>query len=361
MKQVEAQNEIGFSGSDKSLCQWATLPSLIYLHKYNISMVSIQPLDKQIFLEWYMKRQYLYYAILFFSSFFLLLITILGLFYFDTLVVLLPLLVLFTIFRMQIAFIWHDLTHNQVFKSQKLNAFFWYIVWGLLSWLSQWFWKDKHNRHHEHTNQWGKDPDLDIPFAFLNEHSFSEKWIFKKIIFPFQPILFFVALPFAYLDFITRSFTYIFRTKDIGAWIDLVCMILNYIAVITILVGSQWLGQGIIFFIIHLFIAGLYMSIVFAPNHLWMETISAGEQYERIYQIQTSRNIKTGFLGNILLGGLDYQIEHHLYPTMPRKHYPMIAPEVRNFCRENNIAYTQTTLLQSFRDIYQALKKFSHV
>lgn len=321
--------------------------------------MNLKTLDKHILTLGYMKRRYSYYIILALALGIGIWATITVFFLFDSFIVLLLAVVVFTFFRMQIAFVGHDLTHNQVFKSKKYNAFFGYITWGALTGLSQWYWKDKHNRHHEHTNQAGLDPDLDIPFAFLREHKLSEKWYFQKLVLPFQHILFFLALPFAYLDFIKSSLRYIFTHRKAFSFVELALMLGNFAFVVWMFLYSQGFLIGSILLGIHILLAGIYMSLSFAPNHLGMETIPAGADYERVYQIMTSRNLRSNTLKTFLLGGLDYQIEHHLYPTMPRINYPKVGPIVELYCKQNNIPYSKTTLLKSFQEIYVALRKFS--
>lgn len=98
------------------------------------------------------------------------------------------------------------------------------------------------------------------------------------------------------------------------------------------------------------------MSLSFAPNHYGMEVIPEQEEYKRVFQITSSRNLYPSWIGTFLFGGLDYQIEHHLYPTMPRKNYKKVGPMVKAFCKKNNIQYVETSLLGSMKDIYSVLK-----
>lgn len=323
--------------------------------------MNLSNLDKHILTLGYMKRRYSYYIILSIALWIGLWASITSFFLFDSPLILGLTVIVFTFFRMQIAFVGHDLTHNQVFKSKKYNAFFGYITWWVLTGLSQGYWKDKHNRHHENTNQSGLDPDLEIPFAFLREHVLAEKWYFKKLVLPYQHILFFLSLPFAYIEFIRSSLRYIFTHRKAFSFLELSLMLGNFTFVIWMFLYSQWFFVGWILLAIHTLLAGIYMSLSFAPNHLGMETIPAGTDYERVYQIITSRNLKSNTLKTFIFGGLDYQIEHHLYPTMPRINYPKIGPLVEAYCKQNNIPYSKTTLSKSFQEIYTALRKFSKI
>ena len=68
-------------------------------------------------------------------------------------------------------------------------------------------------------------------------------------------------------------------------------------------------------------------------------------------QTLTARNVRGGWLVNILYGGLNYQIEHHLFPTMPRNNLRLAQPHVRAFCEAHGIAYSETGVIQSWREI----------
>jgi len=108
--------------------------------------------------------------------------------------------------------------------------------------------------------------------------------------------------------------------------------------------------------LIHFLLAGIYMSLSFAPNHYGKEVIPEDVEYERVFQITSSRNLNPSWIGSFVFGGLDYQIEHHLYPTMPRKNYKKVGPMVKAFCQKHNIPYAETSLIGSLKEIYTALK-----
>ena len=304
----------------------------------------------------YMKRAYFYY--IFFSIFaFLWLWGSVLVFLFSNSIWLQLLTVLaFTFFRMQVGFLGHDLSHNQVFKSKKKNKFFGYLAWGLISWLSQDYWTYKHDRHHENTNQDGEDPDLELPFIFSPDHTYVNSWFIKKCIVPFQHILFFLSMPFVYMLLILESYKYAFRTRKATSFYEIWLMSINIIGVALLLIYVQWLLLGLLFVLIHFLLAGIYMSLSFAPNHYGKEIIPEDITYQRLFQITSSRNLTPSWLSNFLFGGLDYQIEHHLYPTMPRKNYKKVWPMVKAFCKKYNIEYAESSLWWSMQEIYSALK-----
>ena len=108
--------------------------------------------------------------------------------------------------------------------------------------------------------------------------------------------------------------------------------------------------QAIVFVAVQQAAFGLYMGCSFAPNHKGMPILAPGEEPDFLRrQVLTSRNVRGGRLVDFALGGLNYQVEHHLFPSMPRPSLPRAQVLVRQFCRERGISYTETSLLTSYR------------
>jgi fatty acid desaturase len=72
-------------------------------------------------------------------------------------------------------------------------------------------------------------------------------------------------------------------------------------------------------------------------------------------QVLTSRNVLAHPITDFWYGGLNYQIEHHLFPRLPRNKLREAQPIVKDFCRDHSIAYHETSVLQSYREILQHL------
>jgi fatty acid desaturase len=107
--------------------------------------------------------------------------------------------------------------------------------------------------------------------------------------------------------------------------------------------------HALAFVAVHQAVFGLYMGCSFAPNHKGMPIIGASEKLDFLRrQVLTSRNVRGGWFVDELLGGLNYQIEHHLFPNMPRPHLRRAQRVVRQYCAEQRIAYTETGLFNSY-------------
>ena len=106
---------------------------------------------------------------------------------------------------------------------------------------------------------------------------------------------------------------------------------------------------AVAFVAVHQAVFGLYMGCSFAPNHKGMPIIGAEQKLDYLRrQVVTSRNVRGGWFVDQLLGGLNYQVEHHLFPSMPRTHLRKAQRLVQTYCAQHRIPYTETSLFASY-------------
>jgi len=134
-------------------------------------------------------------------------------------------------------------------------------------------------------------------------------------------------------------------------------MALHLVAYITALLLVLSPLQALVFFVVHHAVFGVYLGMTFAPNHKGMPHPDGTEDYLR-KQVLTSRNVTGGWLTDAALGGLNYQIEHHLFPAMPTPNLRRAQPIVEAYCTGIGVAYEQTSLIESYR---QALRHLHQV
>jgi fatty acid desaturase len=104
---------------------------------------------------------------------------------------------------------------------------------------------------------------------------------------------------------------------------------------------------------------GLYLGCAFAPNHKGMPILSEHDEWDFLRrQVLTSRNVRGGPVVDIALGGLNYQIEHHLFPSMPRPNLRRAQVTVQAFCAEHDVSYLESGLVSSYR---QTVRHFHQV
>ena len=117
--------------------------------------------------------------------------------------------------------------------------------------------------------------------------------------------------------------------------------------------------KAVVFILVQQGLFGLYLGCSFAPNHKGMPILAAADQSDFLRrQVLTSRNVRGGWLTDFALGGLNYQIEHHLFPSMPRPNLRRSQTLVRAFCQQRGVPYCQSSLAGSYA---QALRHLNTV
>jgi fatty acid desaturase len=259
----------------------------------------------------------------------------------------------------QIAFIGHDAGHKQILPGRRANDLLGVALGALLVGLSYGWWIDKHNRHHAHPNQEGKDPDIAPGVLVFAAPTGPARRGIPGLWLRLQAYIFFPLLLLEGLNLHVSSVRALaegkvrFRRLEIGLF---AVHFGGYFGGLFVLLTP---GQAVVFIVLHQGLFGLYMGCSFAPNHKGMPVLAADDATDYLRrQVLTSRNVDGGRLIDTILGGLNYQIEHHLFPSMPRPNLRRAQPLIREFCAEHGIAYTQTGLFDSYR---QALRHLDAV
>ena len=260
----------------------------------------------------------------------------------------------------QYGFIAHEASHRQVFRSNKLNDWAGLLLANLFAGLSYGFWLRKHNKHHQRPNQIGQDPDIAIRvLSFTTESKESksgiERWLSDR-----QGYLFPLLLLFTGFDLLVDSFAGLVR-KDRKLSIRLLEFSLMMIRQLTpyvvfaILFGPFW---GLALWFVMMMAFGFFMGAAFAPNHKGMPLVSKEDKLDFFSrQVLTSRNIRGSWLKDNLMGGLNYQVEHHLFPSMARPHLRKAHEIVAEYCRKNDVTLVEMNLLASYGAIMRHLNK----
>jgi fatty acid desaturase len=115
--------------------------------------------------------------------------------------------------------------------------------------------------------------------------------------------------------------------------------------------------MAVAFIAVHQAVFSLYLGCSFAPNHKGMPVLEDGTEMSFARrQVVTARNLSGGRLTGFLFGGLNYQIEHHLFPTMPRPNLARAQAMVRAFCHENHLGYAEASPVASYVQAVRALQ-----
>ena len=255
----------------------------------------------------------------------------------------------------QISYTGHDLGHKQVFRSSQNNDRLGLFVSFLIG-INRTWWVEKHNAHHSNPNDLDMDPDIELPVVAFSQDQARAKTGIARLIVKYQAFLFYPLVSFEGVVLRLSGIRYMFGNRLMFPIAEPI-MMAGHIGVYAGLVFlSLPLWQGILFIAVNQLLFGLYIGSTFAPNHKGMLLLDGKTQIDFLRkQVLTARNVKSSPLNDLLYGGLNYQIEHHLFPSMPRNRLKEAQKIVMPFCREHSISYHETGVVRSQREILQYL------
>uniref|UniRef100_A0AAF5DQH5 FA_desaturase domain-containing protein n=1 Tax=Strongyloides stercoralis TaxID=6248 RepID=A0AAF5DQH5_STRER len=252
----------------------------------------------------------------------------------------------------QLGWMIHDYTHNQHFKNHWYNDISSYIVGNFLQGFSSGGWKEQHNVHHVATNVVGRDGDLDLlPFwaTVASDLKIIDLTHWTALLLPYQHIYWAIGLPFLRLSWLVQSFQFVISMSNHFYKCNREKAIYEQIGLLghwtMTLVQLYYLPNWeirIMFFIVSQIFGGFLLAHVVTYNHYSTDKFNYGDRILETYaclQLYTTRNMRPGIFIDWLWGGLNYQIEHHLFPTMPRHNLSKVMPLVKKFCKDNDLPY----------------------
>jgi len=256
----------------------------------------------------------------------------------------------------QLGFQLHDSGHRQMFPSRRVNTVIGILTGNGLLGMSHGWWVDKHNRHHGNPNNQDLDPDIDVGvIAYSEEQALAKtgvaRWIVRHQAGLFFPLLFGLAWTMH-----VSSVRFLVKTKERLRWVEVGALCLHALAFPALLVVMVGPWRALLVIVIQKCVGGFYLASVFAPNHKGMPQVEKGQELDFLRsQVLTSRNVRSSPLTDLLYGSLNYQIEHHLFPTMPRCNIRHAHRIVRAYCAEVGVPYYETSIYRSYCEILSFL------
>ncbi|PVV02261.1 hypothetical protein BB560_003291 [Smittium megazygosporum] len=260
-----------------------------------------------------------------------------------------------SIFWQQAAFCAHDLGHSAVTANRTADTRLGIILGGVFGGLSVGWWKKSHNVHHIVTNQPENDPDIQhLPFfaispVFVNNltSTYYEKTLVfdraSEIFVSMQDRLYYIILIFGRFNLYAESWKYLlgkgyvpFRYTE---FVSLPIFWMWYLWLLSHL--SSWKLMLIHLLVSHGVSSILHIQITL--SHFGMPVTSPDPKNETFIarQVRTSMNVDCHPLVDWFHGGLQFQIEHHLFPRLPRHNLRNVRPYVKELCKKHNINYIE--------------------
>ncbi|MBD3752622.1 MAG: acyl-CoA desaturase [Micrococcales bacterium] len=264
----------------------------------------------------------------------------------------------FGILFTQVAFLAHEAAHRQILASGPANDRLARVLGGIVGMSYSW-WDSKHSRHHANPNRVGKDPDIEVDtISFLETDAAASRGIVRMITRK-QGWLFFPLLTLEGMNLYALSFRHLLSRGPVkGRWTELGILTLRFGIVLVPIFLLLPLGMAFAFFGVMVAVFGVYMGASFAPNHKGMPIIAPDAKLDFFSkQVRTSRNVAGGWWATWLMGGLNYQVEHHLFPSMSRLHLARAREIVRDYCATHDVPYTETSLWRSYAIVIDYLNR----
>lgn len=245
----------------------------------------------------------------------------------------------------------HTSTHFATSDSRVVNRLLAAYGYPMFVGLSMTYWHRSHIEvHHANPNIHGVDADHDfLPYFAVAEPEIAAtkggwRFYYTKIQAYVFPLL-------VWLNTFTRQragWAHLIKSlradpKSKLHWIDTALMTSHYLLWIGVPALFVGLEASLWFYVLRVSVLGYILYCVLAPAHYVPEAVFIREDGRPtdpvLLQTATTVNFRTGPLGRLLCSGLEYQIEHHLFPSYSHVFYPKMSPYVREFCRQNGYPY----------------------
>lgn len=263
----------------------------------------------------------------------------------------------------QVGFLGHDAGHRQIFKSRRANRLFGLFVGNGMIGLSFGWWVPKHDAHHSYPNEIDRDPDIGVGLLGAppangragGPRSLA-RWLARR-----QAELFFPLMLLRSTGLYLSGMHDVIRRRNRAALIEGIVLAVHGVLYLAAIFWVLPPVEAVAFIGVHQAVFSLYLGCSFAPNHKGMPLVDASHEMSFAQrQVITSRNIVGGRFTGFVFGGLNYQIEHHLFPTMPRPNLARAQNLIRAFCVENGLAYCEDSPIGSFRQVIRYLYRAAH-
>eukprot|EP00184_Porphyridium_aerugineum_P004011 CAMPEP_0184707480 /NCGR_PEP_ID=MMETSP0313-20130426/37291_1 /TAXON_ID=2792 /ORGANISM="Porphyridium aerugineum, Strain SAG 1380-2" /LENGTH=489 /DNA_ID=CAMNT_0027169055 /DNA_START=171 /DNA_END=1640 /DNA_ORIENTATION=- len=279
------------------------------------------------------------------------------------------------LFWQQCGWLAHDFLHHQVFQNRLFNNIAGLFVGNIFQGFSVSWWKMKHNHHHAAPNVTetvaGGDPDIHTyPLLLwsekLIEGSAEEIKSLPRFLVTNQKIFYWPILCCARVSWVIQSLLFqVAPTWNFvggNAWrsLEILCLFLHHAIYIWLVAQIPTIPQKLVFMVLSQATGGLFIGVVFTVGHNAMEILTPEEMKDTDFirmQLVTTRNIDPSPFNIWFSGGLSHQVEHHIWPSLPRHSLPKAREIVMAFCDKYGLKYYSRGLIEGNIEVAQLLAR----
>lgn len=292
--------------------------------------------------------------------------------------------VILGLFWQQCGWLAHDFLHHQVFKNRKYGDLMGVFIGNVLQGFSVQWWKSKHNAHHAVPNLHASsenaadgDPDIDtMPILAwtLRMAESAKDSATGRFMIRWQSVFYFPVLLFARLAWAHQSWVFVFggfgQHSVKGAEMDRKLMAYPMLESLGLITHYAWLFTvmyhmntplaAAAYFIVSQCSCGLFLALVFGLGHNGMAVYPADQRPDFWkLQVSTTRNVTSNAFVDWFCGGLQYQVDHHLFPMLPRHNLKKVHKLVESFCKEQGVSYHEADMFTGTMEVLNHLSAVS--
>lgn len=262
----------------------------------------------------------------------------------------------------------HTASHFAATGNKHYDRLITLFCFTFLLGFSETFWRNKHiDKHHRFPNNSEKDDDIRLsPILFVTEDEMvRDTWLFR-FYYKVQVLVLILVLPFSLISPQLEGWVYFARgyrrgKTDIYKNLDALGLLAHVVVFVIAPMAFLHVEHYILYFLARNLLTGYWGFFVFAPAHYPEEATLIGDDlYEQVpyavRQIVTAANFRTGIIGKIICQGVEYQIEHHLFPGLYHGNYRKISPMVRELCKKNGLHHNENSWVVG---VLKSLKAFA--
>lgn len=277
----------------------------------------------------------------------------------DTLLRLLSLFLL-AFSSVQAGFIAHEAGHRAITRNRWMEIAIGQFFNTFLTALCYSHFQKIHLCHHAHTNE--RDEDIDLQSAIFSLYPESKqaknnrlgRFVTRNQSWLIWPLVTLQGFSLKIDSLMTL------RQNPHKTRIDQIVLLLHLLLWFAIPVYVLGVGDAVSNYLLMTWFIGPYLGVIFLVNHIGTQVIEPGEKLPRIMQqLTTTRNLGDSVINDLLFGGLNNHIEHHIFPTMPSIHLRRARKIVREFCRQYNLIYREMSWHRAVGEVYSYLNKVS--
>jgi fatty acid desaturase len=259
----------------------------------------------------------------------------------------------------QCGMVMHDAGHQSCFRRRGANEACGLVCGNLLIGISIGWWVQEHNRHHNDPNRDEVDPDIGVPHLAFSAEQLARKppWLRRGIGLT-QAWLFLPLLTLQSIYLRAGAYAYLATQRTHRDRLEIALLAAHWIGYCALAFGLLGLRTGLLFIVLHQAAWGFYAGIVFGAGHKGLPLLAPETRLDFLTrQLAMTRNLHPGRLADLWYGGLNFQIEHHLFPAVSRGRFHQVRAVVREFCLERGLPYRETRVLQCYREILKHLAR----